>query len=78
MKWMTIDKLGEYVKGREMFVVKAFDVQYPNIDSLIYTSDPWCTWRERVEQLCEDEYYFPRWPHPFMPTHFCLLPEERE
>jgi hypothetical protein len=24
--WLTIDKLHEHVKGRQMFVVKAFDV----------------------------------------------------
>jgi hypothetical protein len=72
MKWISIDKLGEYVKGRQMFVVKAFDVvpfeRYPGT----YTSDPWCVWFE------QERGTFERWPHLFMPTHFCLLPEERE
>jgi hypothetical protein len=70
--WLTIDKLHEHVKGRQMFVVKAFDVLPLGERGPIYTSDPYCVWFEL------DRGVFERWPHMFMPTHFCLLPEERE
>jgi hypothetical protein len=77
MKWMAIDKLGEYVKGREMFVVKAFDVPLLNHSNVLYTTDPYCVFVYRMsDDLITSS--FARWPHPFMPTHFCLLPEERE
>jgi hypothetical protein len=71
--WMTIDKLHEYVKGRQMFVVRAFDVPTSCDARVLYTTDPYCTWLDKVIGV----YVFPRWPHPFPPTHFCLLPNER-
>jgi hypothetical protein len=74
MKWISIDKLGEYVKGNEMFVVKAFDV---HLGKIVYTSDPWCVWVNDIDEFMRPDDFI-RWPHLFMPTHFCLLPEERE
>jgi hypothetical protein len=71
--WMTIDKLFEHVKEREMFVAKAFDVQIKG-HNYPYTSDPWCVWVENWAGTL----LFSRWPHPFPPTHFCLLPTEKE
>ena len=70
MKWLTIDKLHEHIKGREMFVVKAFDVDLDGIRGSQYTTDPYCTWHDE-----QSSNKFPRWPHPFQPTHFCLLPK---
>jgi hypothetical protein len=68
--WLTIDKLHEYVKGRDMFVVRAFDVEVSK--DYKYTTDPYCTWYDKYKDT------FHRWPHEYLPTHFCLLPEERE
>jgi hypothetical protein len=69
--WLTIDKLHDHVKGKEMFVVQAFGIVLEG-SSRIYTSDPYCTWLD-----ADGNKPFPRWPHSFMPTHFCLLPEEK-
>jgi hypothetical protein len=74
--WLTINKLHEHVKDREMFVVRAFDVFLHPKATAPYTSDPWCVWYD--EMYIDDVDKFVRWPHPFPPTHFCLLPEERE
>lgn len=71
MKWLPIEELHNHVKGREMFVVKAFGViPYEGVRE--YDSDPYCVWW--------DKHYeeFARWPHPFEPTHFCLLPDWEE
>jgi hypothetical protein len=87
--WLTIDKLHEHVKGREMqsdksscqsptvFVVIAMNVPYPFNPNYTYTTDPYCVWVNEVDEYMRPEEFI-RWPHPFMPTHFCLLPEERE
>jgi hypothetical protein len=75
--WMTIDKLHEHVKGREMFVVRAFDVNvHGGSDGYTYITDPYCVWYEPATSHRTDK--FVRWPHNFPPTHFCLLPRERE
>jgi hypothetical protein len=66
--WIEIEKLKEHVKGREMFVVKAFDVVLSEISGYKYTTDPWCVW-------LSDDGSFSRWPHSFPPTHFHTLPE---
>lgn len=50
--------------GRQMFVVRAFNVQQ---GSTTYNSDPWCVWREKSGS-------FARWPHKFPPTHWQPLP----
>lgn len=66
MKWQPIEEL-DIVKGdRTMFVVKSFGYVFPNT-GVIYTSDPYCVWKEGDS--------FVRWPHYFSPTHFCMLPE---
>jgi len=61
--WKPIGELPEM--GRGMFVVKSFGYVFPDTGQ-IYTSDPYCVWKEGN---C-----FVRWPHSFEPTHFLLLP----
>ena len=63
--WQPIDTAPQ--QGREMFVVKAFNVMtgaFSNGRS--YTSDPWCVWRAADGGLA-------RWPHEFQPTHWMPL-----
>ena len=71
--WIKIEHLNEHIKGREMFVVRAFDV-IPHEGAMLYTTDPYCTWLDEMLGM----WVFPRWPHAFKPTHFCLLPDGRE
>lgn len=54
--------------GREMFVVRAFNVTYPGYGARSYTSDPYCVWPEGTG-------VWARWPHPFPPTHWMPLPD---
>lgn len=61
-EWQPIETAPS--EGRELFVVRAFNVR---VGDVLYTSDPWCVWR------CRDGG-FARWPHEFAPTHWCLLP----
>lgn len=63
--WMPIESAPK--EGREMFVVKAFDVTYPECGVRRYTSDPYCVWPG-------DDGGWVRWPHPFPPTHWMGLP----
>jgi hypothetical protein len=49
--------------GKTMFVVVSIRPDY--------TTDPWCTWQPHPGE-------FARWPHPFPPTHFLLLPPATE
>lgn len=76
--WLKLEHLPEHITGCQMFVVISFDVlPYEGANSF-YTTDPYCTWLDPEDLLEPGEYHFPRWPHPFKPTHFCLLPEGRE
>jgi hypothetical protein len=66
-KWQPIETAPKF-PDRTMFVVRAFSVQPSAFsDSRVYTSDPWCVWRER-------DGGFARWPHVFQPTHWMPLP----
>ena len=71
MFWMKIENLPDlYKTSRRMFIVKAFSV-FPTEQSVMpYTTDPYCVWYENGD--------FVRWPHKFTPTHYAILPEERE
>lgn len=71
--WIKLEHLPEHIKGRQMYVVKAFDV-IPHKGAMPYTSDAYCTWADEMLGML----VLPRWPHSFKPTHFCLLPEGRE
>lgn len=52
--------------GKEMFVVRAFNVQVA--DKIYgYTSDAYGVWQPTLGR-------FERWPHPFGPTHWMPLP----
>lgn len=52
--------------GRDMFIVRAFDVQVTDKISG-YTSDAYGVWQPILGR-------FERWPHPFEPTHWMPLP----
>lgn len=53
--------------GREMYVVKAFNVTNADCHVFNYTTDPYCVWPG-------DRGGWVRWPHQFPPTHWCALP----
>lgn len=53
--------------GREMFIVRAFNVCNGFTGGKPYTSDAWAVWRA-------SDGSFARWPHHFAPTHFHALP----
>lgn len=57
-------------KGREMFVVRAFNVPNGYVGGRDYTSDPWCVWWSVPDSA------FVRWPHHFAPTHWLALPPQ--
>ena len=54
-------------KGREMFVVRGFNVRNGFTGGNPYTTDPWCVWPD-------ENGGFVRWPHHFPPTHWMPLP----
>lgn len=61
--WMPIETAPI---GRDMFIVRAFDVQVT--DKIFgYTSDAYGVWQPTRGR-------FERWPHPFEPTHWMPLP----
>ncbi len=62
--WLPIESLPEM--GRTMFVVKAINIYPTETTSHVYNTDPYCVWKDGDK--------FVRWPHPFQPTHYCLLP----
>lgn len=68
--WIKIEHLEKHIKGRGMFVVKGFDVEV-QYGGFPYTTDPYCVWKN-------DDGTFARWPHPFPPTHFAILPVVKE
>lgn len=71
MFWYEISHLPTmYIDNRVMFVVKAFNVFPTDTAIFKYTSDPYCVWIENGK--------FVRWPHPFPPTHYAVLPDEVE
>lgn len=61
--WQPIETAPQ---GREMFVVKAFNVSNGFTGGKPYTSDPWCVWHDEPGK-------FARWPHNFAPTHWMKL-----
>ena len=63
--WLPIETAP--TEGREMFVVKAFNVCNGFTGGKPYTSDPWCVWHE-------SDSSFARWNHKFQPTHWMPLP----
>lgn len=67
MNWQPIENAPK--EGRKMFVVKAFNVCNGFTGGRLYTTDPWCVWRN-------DDGGFSRWPHNFPPTHFAMLPPD--
>jgi hypothetical protein len=64
-KWLPIETAPK--DGREMFVVRAFDVSNGFTGGRVYTSDAYAVWRD-------DDGGFARWPHHFQPTHWQPLP----
>lgn len=67
MDWLPIENAPK--TGRRMFVVKAVGVR-PTVGAVsLYTTDPWCVWRD-------GDGSFARWPHPFPPTHWLELPDD--
>lgn len=67
--WSLIEVLPDFIKySRKIFVVIAKDVEI--MPGKTYTTDPYCVW---YEESREDDV-FVRWPHPFPPTHFYVLP----
>lgn len=71
MLWLKIESLSDYWKNnKKMFVVKAIDIFPNDFSPMKYTTDPYCVWMEDGD--------FVRWPHPFPPTHYTILPEEVE
>ena len=69
--WKKIENLPEeYQDSTKMFVVKAIDILPCVYSHSNYTSDPYTVWR------MNGEYH--RWPHEFLPTHYCELPDEVE
>lgn len=62
--WLPIEKAPT---GKEMFVVRAFNVCVESSGVKMYTTDPYAVWRQ-------EDGSFARWPHNFPPTHFCRLP----
>ena len=67
--WSLIEALPDSIKvSREMFVVIAKDIQIRQGST--YTTDPYCVWYEATRK----DSAFVRWPHPFPPTHFYVLP----
>jgi hypothetical protein len=63
-QWVSVkERLPEI--GREMFVVRGFDV-IPCEGCQPYTTDAYAVWMEGDT--------FVRWPHKFPPTHWMLLP----
>lgn len=65
MEWKTIDSAPQ--GGKEMFVVRAFNVDPTGSGVQRYTTDPYCVWNI--------DGAFHRWPHAFQPTHWTTLPE---
>lgn len=63
--WKPISELPDDI-GKEMFVVRAFNV-VNTLDGPKYTSDPYCVFKRSD--------VFVRWPHSFPPTHFLRLPK---
>lgn len=61
-KWQSIESAPK--NRKRMFVVIAKDII---VHGRNYTSDPYCVWVE--------DGVFCRWPHKFLPTHWCELPE---
>lgn len=66
MEWQPIETAPK--DGREMFVVRAFDVDPNGRGIQKYTTDAYCVWREGDK--------FARWPHNFPPTHWVALPKK--
>jgi hypothetical protein len=63
-RWVSVkERLPEI--GREMFVVRGFDV-IPCEGCRPFTTDAYAVWLEGDK--------FVRWPHNFPPTHWMLLP----
>lgn len=67
--WSLIEDIPNSIKiSRKMFVVIAKDIEI--MSGKTYTTDPYCVWYEESRE----EGAFVRWPHPFPPTHFYVLP----
>lgn len=64
MDWKPIETAPR--ETRKMFVVQAFNVQIRK--DYIYTSDPYCVWRN------DNSDKFERWPHEYEPTHWMPIP----
>lgn len=64
MEWQPIETAPK--RSKEMFVVRAFDVDPTGRGLQRYTTDPYCVWFELGG--------FIRWPHDFPPTHWVKLP----
>lgn len=81
MKWLPIEDCPK--DHRIMFVAIAIDVKVTPNSERLYTTDPYCVWwNDHLVQGDErwpqhPKTHFSRWPHPFPPTHFCLLPETK-
>ncbi len=68
-EWQPIETAPEGVKvSEQMFVVIAFNVRSSESNPFLYTSDPYCVWKQK-------DGSFARWPHRFNPTHWMPLPE---
>lgn len=65
MEWMPIETAP--CGTTEMFVARGFHVTSGRLKN--YTTDPYCVWQPQPG-------VFPRWPHPFPPTHFVKLPTD--
>lgn len=77
MKWQPIETCPK--TKNPMFVVIAIDVDRYGHK---YTSDPYCVWwSDQIiigDERSDYKTHFPRWPHPFAPTHWAPLPSVKE
>lgn len=71
--WKPIAELPVDPRGKNVVALIAINTLEAR-GSSPYTSDPYCGWR-----IAEINYpeSFARWPHRFLPTHFCELPSTK-
>lgn len=67
MEWLPIETAPD-ASAKEMFVVRGFNVCNGFTGGKLYTTDPWCVWREK-------DGSFARWNHHYLPTHWLPLPK---
>lgn len=65
--WQPIETAPK--QGREMFVVRGFNVTNLNAGCRNYTTDAYCVWPG------DEGNGWVRWPHTFPPTHWMPLPK---